>query len=111
MMSRPLQFEDGVTVEWANREAVRYSKNGYSAIVWCDFESGFFSRGRVIMLASIEFWESHPPNTSPKITHVERERIVSYVQRYFDMQRIPIRKSEEPIEPENQNELKELKKN
>ena len=76
----------GATVEWVDRETVRYTDNGNSTLVWVDYEPGFFSSGRVLRTESISKWQAHPSGTVAEIDAASRQRIEAAVIAYFNSQ-------------------------
>lgn len=35
-------FYDGTTIEWPDKESLKYSDNGYVAMIWVDYGPGIF---------------------------------------------------------------------
>jgi hypothetical protein len=77
-------FPDGSSIDWVDRETLRYSKGEYSALVWCDFGEGFFSSERIIRTDSLLNWEKAPQGESPMISSVWKQTILSRVANYYD---------------------------
>lgn len=71
------------SVEWEDRETLRYSENGFSALVWVDYEPGIFSQGRIIKSASIVKWNAKPEGTSDHIEPGQKQKIISEIQKFF----------------------------
>ena len=59
-MINPIKFSDGSSIEWVNKETLRYADSSHTALIWVDFEQGFFNNGRIIMASSVKTWESCP---------------------------------------------------
>jgi hypothetical protein len=36
MRQRSKNFDDGSTIEWINKEGLKYTENGYSVYIWVD---------------------------------------------------------------------------
>ncbi|KPC50707.1 hypothetical protein [Amantichitinum ursilacus] len=73
-------------IEWMDSETLRYSDGEFSALVWVDYETGFFSAERIIRSSSIEEWEKMPEGCSGEIEPLYKEAIIKGVQRYFELQ-------------------------
>ncbi len=82
-MGKKKLFEDGSSVEWIDRETLRYRRNGFSALIWVDFEPGFFTNGRIIRSSSLKNWETVPPGRSIEISAEERQEIIDKIKLYF----------------------------
>ena len=87
-MSNRIEFEDGITIEWVDRETLRYSDHARSALIWVDFEPGWFSRGRILKTSSICKWESYPREEAEEIFEEKKKQIVEKVQEYYKRQKI-----------------------
>jgi len=79
-------FNDGSSIEWINREGLRYIENDFSVLIWVDFASGFFSKERIIKLSSIKYWNSKPSGCSDVISNDKKKEIISKVQQYYQSQ-------------------------
>ena len=82
-MSKKQTFEDGSSVEWVDRETVKYTENGFSTLVWVDFAPGFFSGGRVIISSHIIKWRSWPAGSSELIDENKKREIIEKIKKYF----------------------------
>ena len=82
-MTKKIVFDDDSIVEWVDKETLRYSKGIFSALVWVDFEPGFFSQGRIIRASSITEWESKPVKFPPLIDGSSKKEIISKIQEYY----------------------------
>lgn len=78
--------ETNGSIEWVDKETLRYSRNGFSVLVWIDFEPGIFSRGRIIKASSIVKWDARPDNSSDVIDTRERRGIIDEIQKYYNSQ-------------------------
>ena len=76
-------FDDGSSVEWIDKETIKYTEGDYSLLIWVDFEPGFFSYGRTIKSASIETWDTKPRGESKLIDENKKQDIIDKIQRYY----------------------------
>lgn len=85
MPAKSIQFEDGTVVAIEDRETVRYTHDDKVALVWVDYEPGFFSRGRVIKLSSIQSWKDSGAqgDVTREIIDSDKEKIVERVKEYL----------------------------
>ena len=90
-MTNTIKFTDGSSIEWVDKETLRYSDASHSVLVWVDFEPGFFNSGRIIKASSIIRWESYPPNESLEISIDIRERILGKVKEYYERHNVKCR--------------------
>ncbi len=103
MTVKKMLFDDGSSIEWKDRESLKYNQHdGYAALIWIDFEPGFFSRGRVLMTQSLDRWRTGPDGQPLEITYEKREEIIEKVRRYYG--RRPLRISHDLLAPENSNQ-------
>lgn len=86
-MSKMKLFGDGCSVEWIDRETLKYSKGEFSLFVWVDFEPGFFSSGMIIKSTSIVTWDSFPEGSSNLIDENEKVEIIGKIQEYYKSNR------------------------
>jgi hypothetical protein len=80
---KAFHFDDASSLEWIDRETLRYSENGHEVSIWVDYESGLFKRGRVVKASSIVRWDSKPPEEPASISPEIRENILSRVEQYY----------------------------
>jgi hypothetical protein len=95
-MSKPTSFPDGSSIEWVDKETLRYRDSAGSALVWVDFETGMFSKGRIIRASSIKLWESP---TSTGVNHIDatqKEQIIAKVKSYYASHNVPCRVEDQP---------------
>ena len=85
-MSNIYLFNDGSSIEWINREGLKYIENGFSVLIWVDFASGFFSKRRIIKLSSIKYWNNKPNGCSDVINKNKKKEIISKAQQYYQSQ-------------------------
>ena len=78
---RKVTFEDGSSVEWSGRDSLKYTEGGSSVYIWVDFESGFFSNGKVIKSSSINTWGGEE----------KKKEIIDKVKGYYKSNHIPCR--------------------
>jgi hypothetical protein len=91
-MRRQLTFDDGSSIAWNDRETLRYSDGHRTALVWLDYESGLFSRGRVIRTSSIEKWEKDAKTGIAEPIHAAMVLIIlEKVRAYLGRGKIPFR--------------------
>lgn len=87
-------FDDGSSIEWEDRQSLKYDEgNGYMALIWVDDEPGFFSRGMVLMIQSLDRWREAPTGCSLEISNEKKQEIVNKVRKYYG--RKPLRISNE----------------
>lgn len=85
-------YKDIISIEWVDKETLRYSEEGgRSALVWVDFEPGFFKRGRIIRMSSIKNWDERPGFASRLIDANDRAKIVDAIIAYYEYQNVPCR--------------------
>jgi hypothetical protein len=87
MAERPYIARSGSSLTWVDRETVRYTEGEFSALVWVDYEPGFFARGRIIRTSSLATWETTPANAQREISPEQKQRIGADIQEYFRSQR------------------------
>ncbi|MFZ3017855.1 MAG: hypothetical protein WA056_05305 [Gallionella sp.] len=85
-MSKNYLLDDGSSLEWVDKETLRYTENGFSTLIWVDFEPGFFNGGRVIKSSSLTSWESRPEGSSSTIEVNKKQEILTKVQQYYRSQ-------------------------
>ncbi len=90
-MTTQMNFLDGSLVQWVDKETLRYSDSDHTALIWVDFEPGFFTGGRVIKASSIAKWESCPSNESCDISDEIKMQIISKVTKYYDKYKVKYR--------------------
>ena len=83
-MSKKLTFPDGSTMEWIDRETLRYVEGNLSVAIWTDFEPGLFSRGRVVRASAIKRWSTPPGTEMSPIDDATRERVIQKIRLYYD---------------------------
>ena len=83
MTANKVLFEDGSSVEWKNRESLKYIERGYVALVWVDYEPGFFNNGRILKMSSLRRWYEAPPGSSLEISKDKKKEIISKIQDYY----------------------------
>ena len=74
----------GATVEWVDRETVKYTENDKSTLVWVDYEAGLLTSGRVLHRYSISKWKVHPLSEKPGIDTESRKKIEAAIIAYFN---------------------------
>ena len=78
------EFSDGTTLEWIDRETIRYTEGQSYVDIWVDFAPGFFSKGRVLRKSSLEQWTETPDSTSSQFDSKKLAEIIDKVQQYYD---------------------------
>ncbi len=81
---KKIDFEDGSSVEWMDKETVKYSRSGKNALVWVDYEPGFFSSGRIIRSGEILGWQNDNGETISSIDPEEKKQIVDKIVAYYE---------------------------
>jgi hypothetical protein len=82
-MSKAKLFEDGSSVEWVDKETLKYIRGKFSVLVWVDFEPGFFSTGRIVKSSSIEKWKTSPEGVTDEIDDASRNEIINKIKLYY----------------------------
>ena len=85
-MSKSYLLDDGSSLEWVDKETLRYKESSFSALIWVDFEPGIFNGGRVIKSYSLTSWESRPEGSSSIIEVNKKQEILTKVQQYYRSQ-------------------------
>jgi hypothetical protein len=83
MFNRKKIFEDGSSIEWVDKETLKYTESGFSVHIWVDFEPGFFSNGRIIKSSSIKTKDSLPWSSSTFIDENKKREIIEKIQKYY----------------------------
>lgn len=83
MSANKMAFNDGSFIEWADRESLRYIEPGRVALLWVDYETGIFNRGRVLMMRSLDRWHEAPAGDPLEIPTDKREEIVEKIRKYY----------------------------
>jgi hypothetical protein len=83
-LNKPHVFDDGSSILWVDRETLRYTQDGRSALVWVDYAPGLFNGQRIIRISSLDKWERRPENTLAEIDDESRSRIIDKVFRYYE---------------------------
>lgn len=81
--SKVYSFSDGSSIEWIDRETIKYQEAGRYAFIWVDYAPGFFSRGRILKSNSIEYWHYLIGDTEQRISNEERKTIIRKVIDYY----------------------------
>lgn len=77
-------FDDGSSIEWVDKETLRYREGDLSALIWVDFEAGLFSNGRIIKSSSINHWEQREGNSLKPISSLQKREIVDKLIMYYE---------------------------
>ncbi len=84
-MTQKIEFKDGSSIEWKDKETLLYKKAGYELFISVDYyEINFFSAGRLVYSDSIKKWNSRPANSQDEITHSEKQEILRKVASYYE---------------------------
>jgi hypothetical protein len=88
-MSNKQTFKDGSSIEWEDKETLKYIEGDLTVFIWVDYEPGFFSRGRIIKSFSMSrgFSESFETN--------KKQEIIEKVKRYFKFRKISVSDTQE----------------
>lgn len=78
-------------IDWVDRETLAYCTEGFSVLVWVDYEEGLFSRGRVIHADSIQHWLDADETSVRAVSDDERESIIEAIQKHYAEERRPCR--------------------
>lgn len=91
MTVKKMLFDDGSSIEWSDRESLKYQeRDGHMALIWVDFEPGFFSRGRVLMSESLDRWRLVPDGRQLEIQNDKKEEITDKVRTYYGRKHLRI---------------------
>jgi len=71
------------TIQWVDRETLKYTHKGYSALIWVDHEPGFFNRGRIIKKSSIMNWNTVPSGALEAIDANSVYQIIECIKQYY----------------------------
>jgi hypothetical protein len=82
-MNKKKFFYNGKSVEWVDRETLKYSNGGFSALIWVDVEPGFFPNGKIIKSSTIKNWKTVPEGYPELITDCEKQEIIKTIQEYY----------------------------
>jgi hypothetical protein len=83
-------FEDGSSIEWIDRETLRYRKGDFSVSIWVDFAPGFFVKGRILAQSSITNWATKPDGAPSLIDGEQRNEIIEKIQEYYRAHRVKL---------------------
>lgn len=89
-MSKIYSFDDGSSIEWIDKETLRYRQGECFALIWVDFEPGIFNSGRVLKGSSLRNWEM-PEEHSEEIDADNKREIIAKVQEYYRSQNVKCR--------------------
>ncbi len=78
-----IEFDDGSIIKWEDRETLRYIEGEYNALIWVDFEPGFFSGGRILRSSSIDKWEENSKGVVTAISEVKKADIINKIKLYY----------------------------
>lgn len=86
IMSRVHLLDDGSSLEWVDKETLKYTEGRFTVLIWVDFEAGFFSGGRIIKYSSLASWNTKPEGCSSAIEEKKKREILMKVQQYYRSQ-------------------------
>jgi hypothetical protein len=72
-----------VSIDWVDRETLAYRSQGLTVLVWVDFDSGIFSRGRVVHTDSIKEWLDEGWSVVRPVSPKERDMVVAAVISHY----------------------------
>lgn len=81
-------FFDGTTLEWLDRESLKYTDNGYVVIIWVDYGAGLFKVKRKLKTESLSEWNEIPENGTKEIGEYKKKEIILKVQLYYALQKV-----------------------
>ncbi len=77
-------FDDDSSIEWVDKETLKYSESGFSVLIWVDYyKVGFLTYGRVIKTSSIVNWNTKAGDSIEKINSGKKQEIIEKVQLYY----------------------------
>jgi len=77
-------FDDGSSIEWIDKETLRYSEKEASVLIWVDYyKVGFLSYGRVVKTSSIMNWNTQLNGSSKIIDANKKQEIIEKLQLYY----------------------------
>ena len=85
-----IDFEDGSSVLYADRESVAYIYGADRLDVWVDYGPGIFNIPRIIKTQSINTWNVLQNNNKREVTALEKEEIIKKVVTYYEMQGVKV---------------------
>ena len=78
-------FNDGSSIEWVDKETLKYSEKEFSVLIWVDYyKIGFFKYGRVIKASSIEKWNTEAESSIELISANKKNEIIKKIQLYYE---------------------------
>lgn len=83
MPAKSVSFENGVVITTEDKETIRYEDGGKVALAWVDHEPGFFKRGRIIRLSSLEHWKNSSCQDQRRISDEDQRKIIEMITRYL----------------------------
>ena len=90
-MSKVHLLDDGSSLEWVDKETLRYTESTFSVFIWVDFEPGFLNGGRVIKSSSLTTWNSKPEGCSSTIEANKQQEILTKVLQHYRSQNVECR--------------------
>lgn len=90
-MSKGKLFDDGSSIEWIDKETLKYTDNGYSVSIWVDYEPGFLNNDRIIKSSSLLHWEVKPDEMPNVIDEKKRIEIIEKIKQYYNAKGIKCR--------------------
>lgn len=77
-------FNDGSSIEWVDKETLKYSEKEFSVLIWVDYyKVGFLTYGRVIKASSIVNWNTTAEGSLEIINASKKHEIIEKIQQYF----------------------------
>ena len=77
-------FDDGSSIEWVDKETLRYMEGDLSALIWVDFETGLFSSGRIIKSSTLSHWEQADGKDLEPIDGLKKQEIIKKAKKYYE---------------------------
>lgn len=77
-------FNDGSSIEWVDKETLKYSEKEFSVLIWVDYyKAGFLTYGRVIKASSIVNWNTRAEGSLEMINTSKKYEIIVKIQSYY----------------------------
>jgi hypothetical protein len=82
-MTTKIIFNDGSSIEWVDKETIKYIEGKFSLLIWVDFAPGFFSNERIIKTNSMKSWNTTPESGNKLIDDKKRQNIIEKIHQYY----------------------------
>ena len=88
IISKIYKFYDGTSMEWLDKESLKYTENDHVAYIWVDYGSGIFKVNRVLKTEFLNEWKVHPQNSTNYIDENKKKEIILKVQLYYALHNV-----------------------